>query len=94
MNIFLPIISNIVLGAQKNCLIEIILLSTFNICFGREIIKIILITCPSYMYERACKCIEICSESTMQCQNRENFLCVLFRLMIYVTINNFSALLG
>ena len=28
-------------GAQKNCLIETILLSTHNICFGREIRKII-----------------------------------------------------
>ena len=30
-----------VLGAQKNCLIEIVLLSTHNICFGWEIRKII-----------------------------------------------------
>ena len=30
-----------VLGAQKNCLIETVLLSTHNICFGGEIRKII-----------------------------------------------------
>ena len=29
-----------VLGAQKNCLIETVLLSTHNICFGLEIIEL------------------------------------------------------
>ena len=33
-NIFLLIISNICLGTQKNRLIETVLLSTHNICFG------------------------------------------------------------
>ena len=33
-NIFLPIILAYVLGAQKNRLIETVLLSTNNICFG------------------------------------------------------------
>ena len=33
-NIFLPIFLAYVLGAQKNCLDEMILLSTHNICFG------------------------------------------------------------
>ena len=32
-------IKTFVLGAQKNCLIETVLLSTHNICFGREIRK-------------------------------------------------------
>ena len=34
VNIFLPIILACVLGAQKNRLIETVLLSTHNICFG------------------------------------------------------------
>ena len=35
VNIFLLISFNIyVLGAQKNCLIEMVLLSTHNICIG------------------------------------------------------------
>ena len=34
VNIFLPINFNICLGAQKNRLIETVLLSTHNICFG------------------------------------------------------------
>ena len=35
VNIFIPIRFNIiVLGAQKNRLIEMVLLSTYNICFG------------------------------------------------------------
>ena len=35
VNIFLPItFIAYVLGAQKNCLIETVLLSTHNICFG------------------------------------------------------------
>ena len=34
VNIFLPITFNICLGAQKNRLIETVLLSTHNICFG------------------------------------------------------------
>ena len=40
VNIFLPINFNICFGAQKNRLIETVLLSTNNICFGREIRKI------------------------------------------------------
>ena len=36
-NIFLPISFNICLGAQKNCLIKTVLLSTHNICFDLEI---------------------------------------------------------
>ena len=34
VNILLPIILAYVLGAQKNRLIETVLLSTLNICFG------------------------------------------------------------
>ena len=34
VNIFLPISSNICLRAQKEGLIEMVLLSTLNICFG------------------------------------------------------------
>ena len=40
-----------VLGAQKNCLIETVLLSTQNICIGWEIRKIIFIT---HSYLEAC----------------------------------------
>ena len=36
VTIFLPISFNICLGAQKNHLIETVLLSTHNICFGGE----------------------------------------------------------
>ena len=36
-----PAIKTYVLGAQKNRLIEMVLLSTHNICFGLEIRKII-----------------------------------------------------
>ena len=36
-----PLILTYVLGAQKNHLIETVLLSTHNICFGWEIRKII-----------------------------------------------------
>ena len=39
MNIFLPISFNICFGAQKNRLIETVLLRTHNICFGGEIRK-------------------------------------------------------
>ena len=35
-----PSVLTYVLGAQKNCLNETVLLSTHNICFGREIRKI------------------------------------------------------
>ena len=35
-----PSILTYVFGAQKNCLIETVLLSTYNICFGREIRKL------------------------------------------------------
>ena len=38
MNIFLTS----VLGAEKNRLIEMVILSTHNICFGKEIRKIII----------------------------------------------------
>ena len=34
VNIFLSITFNIILGAQKNHLIEMVLLSTHNICSG------------------------------------------------------------
>ena len=37
---FLPISLNICFGAQKNGLIETVLLSTHNICFGQKINKI------------------------------------------------------
>ena len=37
---FYPSVLTYVLGAQKNCLIETVLLSTNNICFGWEIRKI------------------------------------------------------
>ena len=40
VNIFLPISFNICLGAQKNRLIETVLLSTHNICFSLEIRKL------------------------------------------------------
>ena len=40
VNIFLPINYPYVLGTQKNRLIETVLLSTHNICFGREIRKL------------------------------------------------------
>ena len=36
---FLPINLNMFLGAQKNCLIETVLLSTHNTCFDWEIKK-------------------------------------------------------
>ena len=39
--IFLPINLNMCLGAQKNHLIESVLLSTHNICFGLDIKKIV-----------------------------------------------------
>ena len=39
VNIFLPISFNIFLGAQKNRLIETVLLSIYNICFRWEIRK-------------------------------------------------------
>ena len=39
--IFLSISLNMCFGAQKNRLNETVLLSTHNICFGREIRKII-----------------------------------------------------
>ena len=41
VTIFLPIILTCVLGAQKNRLIETVLLSTHNICLGLVIRKII-----------------------------------------------------
>ena len=41
MNIFLSISSNMLLRAQKNRLIETVLLSTQNIGFGCEITKLI-----------------------------------------------------
>ena len=44
VNIFLPIILAYVLCAQKNRLIETILLSTHNICFGLEIRKLFFVT--------------------------------------------------
>ena len=34
VNMFLPIIFSICFGAQKNRLMEMVLLSTHNICFG------------------------------------------------------------
>ena len=40
VNIFLPINLTYVLGAQKNRLIETVLLSTHNMCFGLEIKKL------------------------------------------------------
>ena len=40
VNAFLPIFLSHVLGAQKNRLIETVLLSTHNICFGSEIRKL------------------------------------------------------
>ena len=35
-----PSVKTYVLGTQKNCLIETVLLSTHNICFGWEIRKL------------------------------------------------------
>ena len=40
VNIFYPSFLTYVLGAQKNRLIETVLLSTYNLCFGREIRKL------------------------------------------------------
>ena len=40
VNIFLPINFNICFGCSKNRLIETVLLSTHNICFGLEIRKL------------------------------------------------------
>ena len=40
INIILPINLSYVMGAQKNRLIETVLLSTHNICFGWEIRKL------------------------------------------------------
>ena len=40
MNIFLHVCLNVCFGAQKNRLIETVLLSTHNICFDSEIRKI------------------------------------------------------
>ena len=40
VNIFLPVILSICLGAQKNRLIETVLLSTHNICFNCDIRKL------------------------------------------------------
>ena len=37
VNIFLPILLARVLHAKKNCLIEMVLLSTHNKCFGLDI---------------------------------------------------------
>ena len=42
VNIFFPSVLTYVFGAQKNHLIETVLLSTNNICFGREIRKLII----------------------------------------------------
>ena len=39
-----PSVITYVLGAQKNHLNEMVLLSTYNICFGREIRKLIFVT--------------------------------------------------
>ena len=39
-----------VLGAQKNSLIEMVLLSTYNICFGWEIRKLFLVTHLVWLY--------------------------------------------
>ena len=36
-----PSVKAYILGAQKNCLIETVLLSTHNMCFGPEIRKFI-----------------------------------------------------
>ena len=47
VSIFLHIILAYVLGAQNNRLIETVLLSTHNICFGSEIIK--LFFCYSFL---------------------------------------------
>ena len=44
VNIFFPISFNICFGAQKNRLIETVLLSTHSICFGWELRKYFLIT--------------------------------------------------
>ena len=49
VKIFLPINLAYVLGAQKNFLIEMALLSTHNICFGWEIRKSI-IKCSNLKY--------------------------------------------
>ena len=40
VNIFISISFKRVFGAQKNCLIETVHLSTYNICFGQEIRKL------------------------------------------------------
>ena len=72
MNIFLRIISNIVLGAQKDRLIEIIDLKIYHICFGREKRKIIF----NYMlFIHVHRGLQMYTDmfriNYMQCQNRE-----------------------
>ena len=44
VNIFLPIVLAYFLSTQKKRLIKTILLSTHNICFGREIRKLFSVT--------------------------------------------------
>ena len=44
MNVVLPISLKYVCVAQRNRLIETILLSTHNICFNREIRKLFFVT--------------------------------------------------
>ena len=54
VDIFLPINFNIYLGAQKKRLIETLLLSTHNICNGREIRKL------NFRYALLSKVLIIC----------------------------------
>ena len=55
------LIFTFVLGAQKNCLIETVLLSTIYICFGREISKTIpvrTLICRSAYFGLGSFCID------------------------------------
>ena len=54
MNILLSVSFNMCFGAQKNSLIETVLLSTHNIRFGREKRKLVFLIIHSYL--EACYC--------------------------------------
>ena len=59
MNIFLPIILTFVWGAQKNRLIETVLLSAHNICLDKEKYRKFLIT---HFYLDAFKRVKVVAE--------------------------------
>ena len=69
-----------VLGAQKNHHIEMVLLSTHNICFDWEIRKLI------FWYAHLTQCLDHCSHHIS--------FCFLFDLILYVPVNNSSVMSG